>query len=287
MASLPSRYSLEKFKWESLQGVPKGRVRRLAGGERIHDIEHRLFKGFLTMFFGFMLDLQDPVSITKLASSAQECWCSLRFQFPIIASSIGGSDQDPTLTYTTGTPQEISHWAHRTLLVHSPSNIDLEQLHADESQKKVPSPNNDFTWAHIVPGELADDGTVSKFGLLLLSHHSLFDGSAAKIIMNFYFDQLAKVLSDSRSTSEPIQWGCELENLTPAVLDILTPHQTLPIPPDSEQEPSPDDEYYKCMGGIFADLVTTTKVTISISFSWFRLIRRHQGCPRIQNTPKR
>ncbi|OJA19713.1 hypothetical protein AZE42_13823, partial [Rhizopogon vesiculosus] len=211
-------------------------------------MQNRYFKGLHTIFFGLMVNLHDPVSITELSSSAQECWCSLRFQFPTIASSIGGSDQLPTVTYTTGTLQEIHQWAERTLLVHSPSHIDLDQLRVDESQRNVPSSDGDYSWMHLVPGELADDGAVSKFGLLFHTHHSLFDGSAVKIIMNFYLDQLAKSLSDSRSTSKSIQWGNELENLPPAVFNILNSHEVLPIPPDSTQEPSYDHEYYKCIG---------------------------------------
>ena len=263
------RYDLEKFKWETLQNVPKVCVRRLGGGEQIQDIQNRHFKGLHNVFFGLTVDLHGSVSIKKLVSSAQECWCSLRFHFPTIASSIDGSDQEPRLTYTTGTPQEIGQWARRTLIVHPPSDIDLEQLRFDESQKKVPSPDGDFTWMNLVPGELADDETVSKFGLLLHSHHTLFDGSAIKIIMNFYLNQLAKMLSGCSSASESLQWGNELENLPPAVFNILNSHEALPIPQDSAREPSFNDEYYKCIGSTLADIAAVTKVTIIISFDHF------------------
>ncbi|OJA15103.1 hypothetical protein AZE42_05575 [Rhizopogon vesiculosus] len=261
MSNLLTRYDLEKFKWEPLEGVgsPEGCVRLLGGGEQIQDIQHRHFKGIHTVFFGLVVDLHDPVSIMKLTSSAQECWCSLRFHFPTIASSIGGSDELPTLTYTTGTPQEVNQWAERTLLVHSPSYIDLQQLRVDESQRMVPSPDGDYCWLHLAPGELANDGTVSTFGLLLHCHHSLFDGSAVKIIMNFFLDQLAKVLSGCHSMSESVQWGNELENLPPAVFNILNTNEVLPIPPDSAQEPSFDNEYYKCIGRVLADLDASTK----------------------------
>ncbi|OAX40857.1 hypothetical protein K503DRAFT_855076 [Rhizopogon vinicolor AM-OR11-026] len=264
MTDLLTRYDLEKFKWKphGSVGSPNGCVRRLGGGEQIHDIWHRHFKGLHTIFFGLVVDLHDPVSITKLTPSAQECWCSLRFQFPTIASSIGGSDELPTLTYTAETPQAIAHWAERTLLVHSPSHIDLEQLRVDESQKKVPSPDGDYCWMHLVPGELANDGTVSTFGLLLHTHHSLFDGSAVKIIINFFLTQLAKALSGSRSMSESVQWGNELENLPPAVFNILNTSEVLPIPPDSTEEPSFDNEYYKCMRSALAGLEAMNKVTI-------------------------
>ncbi|OAX32736.1 hypothetical protein K503DRAFT_584758 [Rhizopogon vinicolor AM-OR11-026] len=261
MADLLARYDLEKFKWKPLGGAgpPKGRVRLLGGGEQIQDIQNRHFKGLHTLFFGLMINLHDPVSIAKLTSSAQGCWCSLRFQFPTIASSIGGSEELPTLIYTTGTPQEIDQWAQRTLLVHSPSYVDLEQLRVDEGQKKVPSPDGDYCLMHLVPGELANDGTVSTFGLLLHCHHSLCDGSAVKIILNFYLDQLAKALSGSRSMSESVQWGNELENIPPAVFNILNADEVLPIPPDSAEEPSFYNEYYKCMGSVLAGLDAMNK----------------------------
>jgi hypothetical protein len=115
---------------------------------------------------------------------------------------------------------------------------------------------------HLVPGELANDGTVSKFGLLFHSHHSIFDGSAVKIIMNFYLDQLAKAVSDSCSTPKSTnQWGNELENLPPAVFSILNSNEALPIPPDSAQAPSFGDEYYKCMTSVIADLGAVKLVT--------------------------
>jgi hypothetical protein len=289
MANLLTCYDLEKFKWKPIEGVgaPRGCVRLLGGSEQVHDTLNRHFKGLHTMFFGLMVDLHDPVNITKLSSSALECWISLRFQFPTIASFISSSDQElPTLTYTTGTPQEIGQWAQRTLLIHSPSIIDLEQLRADESQEKVPSSDGDYTRMHLVPGELANDGTVSKFGLLLHNHHSQFDGSAVKVIMNFYLDQLAKALSDSDTynRSESIQWGGELKNLPPAVFNILNSDEVLPIPPDSALEPSFDHDYYKCMGSVLAGLGAVTKVTIMSCFIVLRLIY-NEGCIRISNAP--
>jgi hypothetical protein len=64
--------------------------------------------------------LHDPVDITKLGSSAQECWSWLRFQVPTIASSIIGSDHElPVMTYTTASPEEISQWVQRTFIIHS------------------------------------------------------------------------------------------------------------------------------------------------------------------------
>jgi len=279
MANLLTRYDLEKFNWRPFEGegTPKGCVRRLGGGEQTQRAQNLYFKGLNMGFLALTVDLHDPVSVTKLGSSAQECWYSLRFQFPIIASSIGGSDELPTLTYTTGTPQEIDQWARRTFLVHSPSLIDLEQLRADEGQKKVPSSDGDCVWMHLLPGELADDGTVSRFGLLFHMHHSLSDGVGIRIMMNVYLDQLAKALSGSRSPSEYIQWGNELENLTPPAFSILNSQEAVPIPPDSAQEPSFDNGYYKSLQNILADLDAVTKVTI-ISLVILRLIHRYEGC---------
>ncbi|KAG1861742.1 hypothetical protein DFJ58DRAFT_871684 [Suillus subalutaceus] len=155
------------------------------------------------LFFGVTIDLHDPVSITKLGPSAQECWCWLHFQFPTIASSILNESNYklPMLVYKTASPQEISQWAQRTLVVHPPSHINLDQLRVNEGQKKVPSSDGDHTWMHLVPGEITN-GAVSKFCLLFHTHHSPFDGAGSKIIVNHYLTQLAKVLSDSYGASE-------------------------------------------------------------------------------------
>ena len=112
------------------------------------------------MIFGFMVDFHKPLNTRSFFRPLKNAGVP---SFLIVAASIRGSDQDPTLIYTTRTPQEISYWAHRTLLVQSPSNIDLEQLRADESQKKVSSPDNDLTWAHNIPSEPADHGPASRF----------------------------------------------------------------------------------------------------------------------------
>ncbi|KAG2089629.1 uncharacterized protein F5147DRAFT_725748 [Suillus discolor] len=250
MANILTRYDLEQFKWKPFKGEGgrNGCTRPLGGAEHAQDLMNRHIKGDQTLFFGLSLDLHNPVSITKLTSSAQECWCWLRFQIPIIATSVNGFDPElPTITYTTASPQEISQWVHRTLIVHPPSNIDLDQLRVDEGQKKVPSSDGDQTWMHFLPGEIAN-GTVSKFGLLFHTHHTPFDGTGLKIIMTRYLTQLARVLSDSYSASDSIEWGNELGNLPPAAYNILNSNEPLPISPNSLEEPSFDHEYYKSLG---------------------------------------
>ncbi|KIK36258.1 hypothetical protein CY34DRAFT_16502 [Suillus luteus UH-Slu-Lm8-n1] len=117
MADLLDCYNLEQLRWRSLYTRndyihPNGRNRRLGGVEHVEDIFNRHLKGDQTLFFGLTIDLHDPVNIAKLDSSAQECWCWLRFQVPTIASSIIGSDDKlPTMTYMTASPEEISQWA--------------------------------------------------------------------------------------------------------------------------------------------------------------------------------
>ncbi|KAG1839729.1 hypothetical protein DFJ58DRAFT_733179 [Suillus subalutaceus] len=175
------------------------------------------------------------MSITKLTSSAQECWCWLHFQIPTIASFINGSNHElPMMTYTTVSPQEISQWAHCTLIVHSPSHINLDQLRVNEGQKKVPSSDGDQAWMHLVPGEIAN-GTVSKFGLLFHTHHTPFDGTGLKII------------------------GNKLENLPPAAYNILNSNEPLPISPNSPEEPSFDHKYYKSLGSVLASFSVAAK----------------------------
>ncbi|KAG2142357.1 hypothetical protein DEU56DRAFT_855016 [Suillus clintonianus] len=263
MANILARYDLEQFKWKPFkgEGARNGCARPLGGVEHVQDIMNRHLKGDQTLFFGVIVDLHKPVSITKLGSSAQECWCWLRFQIPTVASSINGSDHElPTLTYTTASPQEISRWAERTLIVHSPSHIDLEQLRANEGPKKIPSSDGDHTWLHLVPGEIAND-RVSKFGLLFHTHHSPFDGAGLKIVTNRYLTQLANVLSDSYSAPEVLEWGNELGNLPPAAYNILNSNEPLPISPDSPEEPSFDNEYYKSFGTVLAGFGAAAKDT--------------------------
>lgn len=267
MANILTRYDLEQFRWKPFkgEGVRNGCARPLGGVEHVQDIFNRHLKGDQTLFFGITIDLHDPVNITKLGSSAQECWCWLRFQVPTIASSVIGSDLElPILTYTTASPQEISQWAQRTFIIHPPSHIDLDELRVIEGLKQVPSSDGDHTWIHLVPGEIAN-GAVSKFGLLFHTHHSPFDGAGLKIIMNRYLTQLVKVLSDACSASESIEWGNELENLPPAAYNILNSNEPVPISPDSPEEPSFDHDYYKSCASVLSGFGAAAKDTYGFS----------------------
>lgn len=266
MANFLARYDLEQFRWKPFtgDGSRNGRARPLGGVEHVQDIFNRHLKGDQTLFFGLSIDLHDPVNITKLGSSAQECWSWLRFQVPTIASSVIGSDHElPVMTYTTASPEEISQWAQRTFIIHS-SYIDLDELRVNEGMKEVPSSDGDHTWMHLVPGEIAN-GAVSQFGLLFHTHHSPFDGAGLKIIMNRYLAQLVKVLSDSCSASESIEWGNELENLPPSAYSILNSSEPLPVSPDSPEEPSFDHEYYKSFASVLSGFGAAAKDTYGFS----------------------
>ncbi|KAG2134046.1 uncharacterized protein EDB93DRAFT_1254655 [Suillus bovinus] len=264
MANIFTRYDLEQFKWKPFngEGVQNGCARPLGGAEHVQDIFNRYLKGDQTLFFGLTIDLRDPVSITKLSSSAQQCWSWLRFQVPTIASSIlNESDHNlPLLVYTTASPQEISRWEQRTLIIHPPSDIDLDQLRVNEGQKRVPSSDGDHTWMHLVPGETTN-GAVSKLGLLIHTHHSPFDGAGLKIVVNRYLTQLAKVLSNSYSAPESIEWGNELENLLPAPFNILNSKEPLPVSPHSPEEPCLDSDYYKSFGRVLSAFGASMKDT--------------------------
>ncbi|KAG2747223.1 hypothetical protein P692DRAFT_20954547, partial [Suillus brevipes Sb2] len=245
-------------------GARNGRARPLGGVEHVQDILNRHLKGDQTLFFGLTIDLHDPVDITKLGSSAQECWSWLRFQVPTIASSIIGSDHElPVMTYTTASPEEISQWVQRTFIIHS-SYIDLDELRVNEGMKEVPSSDGDHTWMHLVLGEIAN-GAVSQFGLLFHTHHSPFDGAGLKIIMNCYIIHLVKVLSDSSGASESIEWGNELENLPSSAYSILNSNEPLPVSPDSPEEPSFDHEYYKSFVSVLSGFGAAAKDTYGFS----------------------
>ncbi|KAG1753120.1 hypothetical protein EDD22DRAFT_230732 [Suillus occidentalis] len=241
-------------------GLPTGRYRRLGGVEHVEDISNRHLKGDQTLFFGLTIDLQDPVNVAKLGSSAQECWCWLRFQVPTIASSIIVSDDKlPTMIYITASPEEISQWAQRTFIIH-PQHTDLDELRVNEGLKEVPSSDRDYTWMHLVPVKTLN-GAVSKFSLLFHTHHSLFDGAGLKIIMNRYLAQLVKVLSDSSGAFESIEWGNELENLPPSTYSILNSNEFLPVSRFFTEKPSSDHEYYKSPASVLSGFSAAAKDT--------------------------
>lgn len=255
---LLTKFDFNKYVWQPFTAAngSDARVRVLGGGEYTQDIWNRYHKGDQTLFFAVSVDLNSPVPEDVLSEAARDVWLWLRYQIPTIAASERVNDKGvSTFVYESGSPSEIDQWAGRTFIVSKQQggNVDLDELRRQLGAQKVPSDAGDQTWLHLVPGSAgtaASTGAVSKFGLLLHTHHTPFDGVALKIVLTRYLKQLAKRLSSEGRSGEVFEWGKEVNNLVPSSFRVLSSIEPTPIPPDSSEEPTFAHPYYASMGAV-------------------------------------
>ncbi|KAF8896711.1 hypothetical protein CPB85DRAFT_1328853 [Mucidula mucida] len=232
---LLTKYDIHKFKWTALpvdNPAHPARTRLLCGGENIHDVMNRYMNGDQTLFFALSIELLTTVSREQLIVACRESWLWLRYQIPIVACTIyvDGDDQGH-LQYHSPTPKSASAWADRTFCVHS--GLDLDALRSE-------------TWLHFSCSD-SNAAHVPEFGLLFHSHHAPFDGTGVKLIMARFFDRLSQLLIHSSSDDIALQWGSEIDNLTPSVSDVLSDDEPLPIPLLSDDLPSFLHPYYSSL----------------------------------------
>ncbi|KAJ7736879.1 hypothetical protein B0H16DRAFT_1572945 [Mycena metata] len=185
-----------------------------------------------------------------LTAAAQAAWIGLRYQVPIIATTIEvGEDDVPMLKYRVPRINEVEEWAHRTLVVHHRPALDINRLREELGELKVPSPQGDQTWMHLVLDSSKDTASVSRIGFIFHTHHSVTDGNGGKIITNRYLAEFGTRLRAGNTSIPDFLWGTESENLTPAIFNVLGPSEPVPIHPSSDQEPTFAHPFYRTLGG--------------------------------------
>ncbi|KAK0504540.1 hypothetical protein EDD18DRAFT_1125312 [Armillaria luteobubalina] len=214
MADLFSKHDLSKSEWEPLPDGTPGRRRIPSGAEIVEDIMNRFFKGYQTLFFAVYLDFS-IIPTSDVTAGCREAWKWLRYNIPTIAVPVEVDEKDvPRFVYHAATPELVEAWANRTCIVHKQDVIDLDALRELVCGAKVPSPDGDATWLHIAISKGTD--SISKLGFLLHTQHAPFDGK-------------------------------EVDNLLPAAMNVLAPHEPKPIPPSSGETPTADHPYYESL----------------------------------------
>ncbi|KAK0476544.1 hypothetical protein EDD18DRAFT_1383531 [Armillaria luteobubalina] len=219
---------LSKLEWEPLPDGTPGRRRILSGGEIIEDIMNHFFKGYQTLFHcvSRRIHHSDQSNVT---AGCREAWKWLRYNIPTIAIPVEVDKKDvPCFVYHAGTPELVEAWADRTCIIHRQDVVDLDALHELACGAKIPSADGDATWLHIAI--LKGTDSISKLSILLHTQHAPFDGTALKYIFNLYLAQLAKILSSDTYVPDVLPWGKEVDNLIPATMNVLAPHEPQPIP---------------------------------------------------------
>ncbi|KAJ7638213.1 hypothetical protein FB45DRAFT_902275 [Roridomyces roridus] len=250
---LLAKCDLDKFKWSSTDARTFSRP--LGGSELVQDLYNRFEKGNQALFFAAYLDFAEPQAVSTVLAAARAAWLSLRYQIPIVATSIQVDDSStPRLEYRVGDAAQVNKWADRTLVVNCRPVLDLNRFREELGAQMVPSVSGDQTWMHIVmtPASLSSS-RVSQLGFILHTHHAPIDGMGSRIVVNRYLTEFAKSLGDDGK--EPaLQWGGEVENLTPAVFNVLAPSEPVPIPSSSAEEPSVIHPLYATLLGEMAVL---------------------------------
>ncbi|KAJ7661622.1 hypothetical protein DFH06DRAFT_1089172 [Mycena polygramma] len=235
------KYDLEKLKWQDVGTVDGSRcfARPLAGSELVQEVWNRFEKGNQTMFLAVYLDLASPQSESDIVAAARAAWISLRHQIPIIATAIEVEGDVPMLKYRVPNSDQVKEWANRTLEVHHRPALDLNHLREELGWRVVPSVQGDQTWMHLIHTSLNDSTPVSRIGFIFRTHHAITDGNGSKIITDRFLTEFGTRLA-TREKAPILEWGSEVDNLTPAMFLVLKSSEALPIPTNSPEKPDPN-----------------------------------------------
>ncbi|KAJ7499639.1 hypothetical protein FB451DRAFT_1162102 [Mycena latifolia] len=212
-----AKYDFGRFIWKPVDGS-QCFTRPLAGAQIVQELYNRFEKGNQTI-------CADGLEI--------------RYQIPILATAIEVGDDDVAmLKYRVPSISQVEEWAARRLLVHHQSVLDLNQLREVLGEQKIPSAHGDQTWMHLVVLAQRHPDWIH------FPHPSLC--YRRRRLQNH---QVAKQLEGAKKpAASDLPWGKEVENLTPAILNVLGPSEPLPIHPSSDEEPSFDNPLYATLG---------------------------------------
>ncbi|KAF8970535.1 hypothetical protein BDZ97DRAFT_1694250 [Flammula alnicola] len=215
-----------RYVWRSDEKVPGRFYREAGGGEVIEDIWKLTKHGEQVLFLGVYATLSRPLPNDELLQHIKSAWKSVRWEVPTIAAStshIWHQGKAPTtfITYDVGkSAEDVNAWAEETVKIFPEyQSKTLDDLRYDVGQEPIPV--NDFdrqTFLYLVPYG------PNKFGLLLHSAHTTFDGAGVKILMTKLLTHLSKYITDpgyAASQGAIMKWGTEGKRLLPIVTEIL------------------------------------------------------------------
>jgi hypothetical protein len=261
-----------RFLWRNDEKVPGRLYREAGGGEVIEDIWKLMKHGEQNLFLGVYATLSAPISQTELFTHAKSAWKSLRWEVPTIAAStshIWHEGKAPTtfITYDLGkSTEDVNAWAEETVKIfpeyHSKT---LDDLRYDVGQEPIPA--NDFdrqTFLYLVPF------SAHKFGLLLHTAHTTFDGAGVKILLTKLLGHLAKYITDPGYLSAQeagMAWGSEGDRLLPIVTEILKKRESAVIDDqgnvikaETAEEYRGGKEYFETLGDVMTGFATGAPV---------------------------
>ncbi|CAA7262172.1 unnamed protein product [Cyclocybe aegerita] len=258
-----------RFVWRTDDKIPGRYLREAGGGEVIEDMWKLTKHGEQNLFLGVYADLSTPLEADSLFDHVRKAWKSLRWEVPTLAattSHVWHEDKPPTtfIVYDVGISDvDVDLWINETVEMHLEyKDRTLDDLRYDFGQ--VPIPVNDYdrqTFLYLVPY------SPTKFGLLIRTAHTTFDGAGIKILMTKLLMHLEKYVSDAteytREQDALMRWGTEGERLLPIVTEILRKHEPAVVDDrgvvlvkELPAEVREGKEYFECLADVMNGLVS-------------------------------
>lgn len=278
-------FDFSRYVWRADPSVHGRYIREAGGGEVIEDIWKLTKHGEQNLFLGIYASLSQGVSLTpaELLEHVKSAWKSLRWEVPALAATTSHTwhvDKVPTtfIVYDAAqSTQDVDKWLQETVeLQQDYQSKTLDELRYDIGQEPIPV--NDFdrqTFLYVV------SYSPTKFGLLLRTAHTTFDGAGVKILMTKLITHLQKYITDpgyAAAQASVMKWGTEGERLLPIVTEVLRKHEPaviddngVVISQELPAEPREGKEYFETLGDVMTGLVTGMPVRQSLySYCWGR-----------------
>jgi len=271
-------FDFNRYVWRTDSSIHGRYIREAGGGEAIEDIWKLTKHGEQNLFLGIYASLSQGVSLTpaELLEHVKSAWKSLRWEVPTLAATTSHTwhkDKVPTafIVYDVAqSTEDIDKWLQQTVELHQEyQNKTLDELRYDIGQEPIPV--NDFdrqTFLYVV------SYSPTKFGLLLRTAHTTFDGAGVKILMTKLFMHLQKYITDTGYTKAQaivMKWGTEGERLLPIVTEVLRKHEPAVIDENgvviSQELPAElreGKEYLETLGDVMTGIVTGMSVRQSV-----------------------
>jgi hypothetical protein len=224
--SAPQNY--DKYKWKISDRDSHVYQRYAAGVERFEDFLNRYVNGQQNLFFAVTTSIPHPKDPVDVLRAARHAWVALRYKIPMLAGSTTQDAQDDTLmTYRLAVDlSDAEAWAERTAQLYDAPSLDDARVELGK-QAKLPDTYGQQTFLYIVPR------SATEYGILLFTHHTPFDGTGIKMVMDRFLVELARYLDDevlAKRELSALEWGKEGDNLMPCYTEIVSANELLSGP---------------------------------------------------------
>lgn len=210
-----------------------------AGSEIFIELSQMLNRGDQNVFLGLTLSPTNSAAFAdeaKVVDCARKSWLQIRSDIPIVAMrSRLLENLDVIVTYRVPpSDKEAQDWADQTFQVRKDVDSPEDLRYILGRVPIIPDEHGNQTFLYLIPGE-------KEFHFLIHAHHTPFDAGGQQTIMNRFLALLAKGITGEEFG--PINWGDEVDRLTPTPWEVIKDPSTLQGP-----------EFSKILGEVMTDL---------------------------------